>query len=516
MELNKDFTKHRSVLADGVQSSADYTLPDYQGDVRRILYSIAEVADGGKFQNADSLDCVGTVTYKIVYVDSEGKTTPVSFISDYEFSIKCPTESYIDSDVHTRVSNFSIRLMGPRRFLAKCTLEAEVGIAERTRYEVSSSVAGDEIECLGRDISVADAVFAASEERELADELTMLDGAIVDEVELLVFRAEPTSVSISRGEDGVSVRCQICTRALISERGEAPRIYEGVSDFAENLTLEGVSADAALIPTVRILSENISLNPCESGVSVVTSVIASASVSALGNTGVSLLGDCFSASRELELIKGEYIYTEHIGSKLISERYSASVKRADVGAENLRNVLYESARVRAENITPLSAGLEISGFVQVSAIACEIDEKGAPAYAPIKFEAPFAINVNLDCYIPTNFRYSLNLSLDSPHIDIDENELRLMGNLSGAVTVLCDKKSPCITAVAPGAQIQPRDPSTVSVYYPTEGETLFDVAKSFHISPMELARANELSEAVCTASGSATLVGSGVGYLLIK
>ena len=47
---------------------------------------------------------------------------------------------------------------------------------------------------------------------------------------------------------------------------------------------------------------------------------------------------------------------------MISERYSASVKRADVGAENLRNVLYESARVRAEKYAVESGGYMPSQF----------------------------------------------------------------------------------------------------------------------------------------------------------
>lgn len=516
MELNREFTKHRSILQDGVQSSADYTLPDYQGDVRRILYSTAEVADGGRFQNADSLDCVGTVTYKIVYIDAEGKITPVSFISDYEIGIKCPSESYIDSDVRTRVANFSIRLMGPRRFLAKCTLEAELGIAERAHYKVESELDECEIECLGKNISVASSAFASSAEREMAEELAMLDGAIVDEVETLVFRAEPISVSASRTDDGVTVRCQIATRALIATSGEAPRIYEGVSDFFENLPLDGISADAAVLPSVRILSENIALNPCDSGVSVVTSIIASASVRTIGNTGISLLSDCFSPSKELDLTRSEYAYTEHIGSKLISERYTASVPRSDVGAECLRNVLYESVKVRTESVSPSTSGVEISGYIQASAIACEIDEDGTPAYSPLKFETTFSINVNLDCHIPTNSRYLLDLSLDSPHIDVDESDLRLCGNISGTLTALCDKRSPCISAVSGAGAVLPRDPSVVSVYYPTAGETLFDVAKMFHIPPMELARTNEISEAVCTASGTASLIAGGVDYLLIK
>ena len=105
--------------------------------------------------------------------------------------------------------------------------------------------------------------------------------------------------------------------------------------------------------------------------------------------------------------------------------------------------------------------------------------------------------------------------LEAPHVDVDDSELRISGNLVGEVTVLAEHKERVVGAVSLLDEHFERSGSTVSVYYPTAGESLFDVAKSFHISSMEIARANELSEAVCTKPYS-SLLASGVDYLLIK
>lgn len=515
MELNREYTRERSISIDGVQSSGDYTLPDYQGDVRKILYTSASLQDGGKFHNGDALDCIGTVTYKIVYSDADGRVTPVCFSSDYEFSIKCPGEEYVDSDVHARVANFSLRLMGPRRFSARCTVEASVSVSERAEYRIEGDVGGSELECRSEAVRVATGSFYRSGEREIAEELVHLEGAIQDEVEVVLYSAEPTALSASRTDDGISVKGQILARALVASGGEMPRMYESAVEISEVVAADNIDEAATLIPKVNILSESVSTNPCEDGVSVVVSIIAEAAVSAHGNSPVTLLKDCFCTERRAALTEGEFIYTEHIGSRLISEKFSASVKREEIGAENVRNVLCECARVKIEGARPAGESVEIVGSVQVSGIACEIAEDGTPGYIPVRFESPFAINANFNCQIPENARYDLEISLETPHLDVDENEVRINGNLVGSVSCFGERRAACISAISLGDEGYERDSTTVSVYYPTASESLFDVAKKFHVSPMSIARDNELTETVC-ASIDSSLYSSGIGYLLIK
>ena len=513
MELNKEYTRARHLSVEGIQSSADYTLPDSQGDVRKILYSSASVEDGGKFQNADSLEFVGSVSYKIVYLDADGKITPVSFNSDYEFSTKCHAESYVDADAVSRVANFSLRLMGPRRFSVKCAIEADVSVAERAEYRVEG--AEGELECREAKVEVATAAFGKGGEIEYAEELAHLGDSIVDEVEILFYSAEPAAVSAVRTEDGVSVKGQILARALIAVRDEMPRIYESVIELSDTIAMPDISAAAVLVPRINILSEGVSANPSEDGVSVVMSLICEATVRALVNSEVSVLKDCFSTQRALKVTEGEFVYTEHIGTKPVCERFSASIARADAGAESIRNVLFESARVKLERVEPSAESVALSGAVQVSGVACEIAEDGTPGYSPLRFETDFAINVNINSQIPENCRCCTRILLEAPHVDVDDGELRISGNLVGEVTVLAEHKERVVGAVSLLDERFERSGSTVSVYYPTAGESLFDVAKSFHISSMEIARANELSEAVCTKPYS-SLSASGVDYLLIK
>lgn len=515
MELNREFTRQRIISADGVQSAGDYTLSDYQGDVRKILFSSATLQDGGRYHNDDSLDCIGTVTYKIVYMDAEGKITPVSFASEYELSLKCPSESYVDSDVRAKISNFSLRLMGPRRFSAKCAIEAEVFVTERAEHKVEGQFDGVAIEARTASVNVATASYATTDERELAEELVHLDGAIVDEIEVVVYSVEPVGLSAARTDGGVSVKAQLCARALVGVGREMPHMYECMLDFSATVPDDDMAEDAALIPSVNVLSESVTAVPGEDGVSVVVNVIAAAGVSAQHGTPVVLLKDCFSTERGIEAEDGEFIYTEHIGTRAVCEKFSASFTREAVGAECVRNVLYETARLKIEGTVPVDGGANVSGVVQVSAIACEVAEDGMPAYTPLRFEAPFSVNVNLNGQIPQNSRQIVRMWVEHPHIDVDEEGVKFSGTISGYVSAYLDRREPCIGAISLSDDSFTHDASVVSVYYPAPGESLFDVAKKFRKAPMSIAVINELNEAACAFDG-ASLLSSGVNYLLIK
>jgi hypothetical protein len=46
-----------------------------------------------------------------------------------------------------------------------------------------------------------------------------------------------------------------------------------------------------------------------------------------------------------------------------------------------------------------------------------------------------------------------------------------------------------------------KEENAITVYYPTEDETLFDIAKRFHTSPIEIAADNSLTEEVFAEDG---------------
>jgi hypothetical protein len=96
-------------------SSIEYILPDYMGDIKKILSVSAFANPTGKFASEGAVTFSGTVFYEVLYADADDVLTKISASSDYEFKQSLDGGEYIDSAIEPRVSASTIRLSGPRK-----------------------------------------------------------------------------------------------------------------------------------------------------------------------------------------------------------------------------------------------------------------------------------------------------------------------------------------------------------------------------------------------------------------
>ncbi len=516
METNKEFVRERVVVLEGVQSSGEYVLPDYQGDVRKLLYSRATAVSSGKYHNGDALECVGIVNYDVVYLDNEGRITPVSFTTDFDTSIRCSDEGYVDSHVGVRVTNFALRLMGPRKFSAKAALECECLVGELSSYEVSGDAfESGNMEMSTATVSVATGAYGAGDEVELAEEMVHLEGAIVDEVEVLMLTAEPRAVSVSATDGGAELRCEIVLSMLLKNGSDAPYTLERTLDYSGSVNSESLDEAMSLSGAVEIVSVRSDVNAIEDGVSVVASILAVPTVNAVGNLPVRLIKDCYSTSRGVSTEQGEFAYTEHLGSRTVSEKLSGEISREAVGAEEIRNIFFSTAVPKVEGAEILGNILKIRGTVRFSGIACEVNEEGVASYSPIKLELPYEHNVNYDLQIPDSARSRVTMTATAAKIDLDGANLYPQCTLTSHSALSVERRESCIQTASLTDEMYESDPSVVRVYYPEVGESLFEVAKKFHTTVLSVAKDNELAASVFSAQDSPDGL-EGIHCLIIK
>ncbi len=515
MEINKAYTKGRSTTPECVQSAGEYVLPDYQGDVRKVLYSRARATSSGKYQNGDSVESAGVVTYDIIYLDTEGVMTPVSFTTDYEVKFRCDGESYVDSRVRARVAGYTLRLMGPRKFSVKANVECEYIESERAEYTVEGADAlGDNAELLASAVGVERVAFGEGEEVELADDIEHIDGAIADEVEVLLITAETHGVTVNHADDGAEVRAEITVSALIKCADKMPYTATRELELVSSVTAPDLDDEMYIEADVDILSLTASVNPEESGVAVVFNMIAAASVFGIANTPIRIVEDCYSTKVATSCDSGDFAYSEYIASRNHTEKISANIPRADASLENVRNVLFASANPRVDGVKMGERELSVSGNLRFSGIACEINEDGDISYSAVKLDVPFDVNVNYDIQIPTNSRAVVNAEVTGVRLEVDAACVIPSATLTIRTHLSADAKRRCVKSVKLLEEQYSSDPSLLTVYYPEAGESLFEVGKKFHTSTMQIARENELSEAVCAAPGSAGSL-AGIDYLII-
>ncbi len=118
----------------------DFTLPDYQPEVRRVVGVRGTAAADGKYLSGDELEADGGVTYTVLYIGEDGGLYQTSQTSSYTGHIPAKSEddrfSAGDIVLSCTAENVNCRVTAPR----KITLSSRVKIAVMSQKPVSAEL----------------------------------------------------------------------------------------------------------------------------------------------------------------------------------------------------------------------------------------------------------------------------------------------------------------------------------------------------------------------------------------
>ena len=516
MQTEKEYFSSKEVRGLRCESVGEYSLPDYNGDVKKVLTVKTKLFPSGKFVGDESLEFSGTVAYDVVYVDAEGTITHAEFTTDYDAAVRINAESYVDSDVCTSVSSCNVRLVGPRKFSVKCVLDSDVAISEKKVHRISGDAFMEhEPEYLSRTARVLSMAFAVSESRDFEEEMASLDGAIADEVEILLVDASASVDSFDTTESGVTVKGTIRVDRLYRNGDSAAVHTVKTIPYSETLEMDETEGFVHLLPRVEMTNLKGVLTPTDEGVRLSALVSAVAKASATKNSSLSLVSDAYLKERGSENEYADFNYTEHVCDETCEVKVNAVSGLSDVDAEGFEEILYADAAVRIDSCEAHGNSVQLKGEVRFNGIASRANDDNSTSYVPVKIFALFEENVNLNCQITDNTHVDYHINVSDVAMEIDANRLDASATLCASVSVNAQRRLRCLGASYITDEEYTNDACVVTVYYPDASENLFGIAKKFHTSTRAIAESNHLSE---TAFSSMTdsLGALGVDKLLIK
>lgn len=516
MQTEKEYLSGRDNVTLRCESVGEYSLPDYNGDVKKVLAVKTRVFPTGKFVGDDSLEFSGAVGYEVVYLDGENNVTHAEFSTDYDGAVRISSDTYVDSDVFTTVSSCNMRLVGPRKLSVKCSLDNEIRISERKCYEIVGD-AFDEYEpqTSERSVNVLAQFFGSGEVKEFSDEIVSIDGAIADEVEILLTDAEFITDSIEKSDDDLNVKGNVRVTLLYRNGDEAPRTAFKEISFDEDVELDGASSLEALDVRVDITSLKGKVEPTEDGVSLIVTFVATPVVYGVKNTEIQLISDAYLKERGTSNDYSEFGYTEHICTETFEDKFESKIPASELEIDNHGEIIWSESTARVEKCDFVENGVQIDGEIRFSAIACQVSEDNTLSYFPVKFTLPFSKNVNVSCQKHDNMRINCSVRSTNTKIEIGENDVFASSDLSILITVNSQRRQRCLGASYLTDEEYARDESVVTVYYPDPSESLFEIAKRFHTSVSAIAQTNRLTESVFSSSNDAIGL-SDIKKLIIK
>lgn len=505
MEIKNDREYKKSTRVQDVfcESGTEYILPDYNPDVRKILFSSATLRPSGRFASSDEVNFGGTVVYDVIYADSENRLSSVSFTSDYDLEVKCSADSYVDCYGETRLSNLSIRLVGPRKFSAKASVMLMPRLVERVALPLDTDkISGSETpEINTSTVAIHTAIVSGDVEREYAERIATLEGAIADEVNVIYTDAEAVADGINVGEGSVTVSGNLRIISVIQNGDEPAYLVEKNIPIEENVPFPEVRDDMKLTPEAVVTSLRTNLNTTDEGVEVVVSVLVNLYAIGELNERVEIVTDAYMKGRESEVTASRFGYAELISVTRAEDSVTAEMDRSSLECAAIKDLSILSSEARVTSVSESARGALIEGEVKYSGFASCAFEDGTSGYLPVKLSCPFKREINTGNSEP-GLRYEVKVRSHSPSAELDAGKIYARSSLTLKLTAEKDGELSALTGINPGEEkAAPVSSSRIVVYYPSEGETLFSVAKKFRTTTEKLALDNSITEAVSGGNG---------------
>jgi hypothetical protein len=496
--------------------ACDYVLPDYLGEVRKILYTEARAMPLPTYMNGEEACASGGVRFRMVYVDAEGRLSSADFSEDYEIHerIVCDVLAGVSAD--TAIESCSMRLLGPRKISAKARLCVKLSVLTEETAEISgSALEAGEPELSDVSASVVDMVISEPAEREYAEELVTLDGVIADEVRV-VYENAVSEISECRAADGeiwVSGEHRVCALVTV---GDGPAcLYKKSIPFAETISLAGANEGMQASVDVFLPSVKINVMPTDTGSTLVAALVAEYTPTAQGNREITLVTDGYMTDREVACEYGEITLDSLTARKQMTEIYRSDVSAEELSLESPSELLYLTAEPRIKSVETTCDGVKITAEIRFSGIACEINGEKT-AYAPIRHASEWHYEIPLEFDTPHPIRPHISLVATSCEGRVGEDGISLAAELGIGLNLISIATYHRLCRIDAVGEAQKCDrQGGILVYYPDREDTLFSVARRFHTTPKRVAIDNALTESALADRGGASSL-LGVERLIIK
>ena len=495
----------RSVMT---ELASDFSLPDYQPEIKRLLRITATVSPADQYIGAGNAELSGTVDYHILYAGNDGELYCANQTGDYRFS--CPIEMKdrfdlgdgILCDCETVAETPVGRVMAPRRLSLKCRLRSRVRMYGTRPLEehIGAGASGACLQRLKKSASCARVFVGTSEAITLGDEI-LCD---VSGENLRVISAE-SCVFVNEAEAGsgcVNCRGEAILKLLtVAEGAEAlPAAQIRKIPFSASVPVDGAEVNCECIASGVCGDLNVTV---EDG-RILCELAIRLKARAQRNEEIEYTCDLYATNAQSEC-RYESI---RIPQAVICASGNVSVNTVltleEAGLRRDASIVDLSLTPHGLNTECENGRYTVTGRLRALAILHNGEEYGAQ-----EFEFPFRYEMEGDAKEISDDDLTVTpifcrARMDGERISVDaELAVAFAARSANTHSVLAEATMGEAMSVC-GA--------CYTICYPSREDTLWSVAKRYHRAVSDVAQMNPLSG---TPAADAADSLDGVSYLLV-
>ena len=280
--------------------SGDFTLPDYQPEIKRLLRVGATVLPPSKYVGDKEAEFAGSIDYYVLYTGSDNQLYCAPLTSDYKISVpmeRGDKEEYGNEcigDIVTLTDTVSGRVTAPRKISIKCRLRSRVRIFGEMPVEDGFGDGDDSLRVLKGEICVS-GMAQGSEMIRVSDEM-LCDNKDAD-LRVIMADGKVMMSEVSAAHDSVFCRGEVYLKLLLCKDGEdSPYTVTKKLPFSGNVIIEGATPECEAVAKGCVSEMNVTVDEGVIGIEIGMVVEALACV----ETKLTYIKDVYSIARRTE------------------------------------------------------------------------------------------------------------------------------------------------------------------------------------------------------------------------
>lgn len=491
--------------------SHDFTLPDYLPEIRKMLRVTASVLPAESYVGGGNASFHGELTYTVLYTGADGKLWSSELPAEYEYSVPLDAPSSFDLSLGvtawcTNVPELLVtRVTSQRKLSVRCKMRSDVRVYgwQSLEEKLLGSAPRGKIERLTGEADSA-AILTETGTVKVNDEI-LTDAE--SEMRVICSDGRVFITEANADKDRVTLRGELHLKLLAEKEGsaEAPVRLIRKIPFSTDLEIEGADRTFAC----RGFGDVAALQCTVEEGRILADVELCVTAECQKNTRVSFVKDLFATKCATEPVYREVNFPFAVRCFSGNFTFSSAISLTDLHLTEADNIFDVTGEFSPEKVECTGDKLVYTGtcHLHVLALHAESNEYGfAEASLPFRYttDADVPEGMALPPVTDSDARFeafSFRAKHDGEKLSVDAEV---------GVSLRCAGKIPVrYLEAASFGEAYPSSQGDVVLYYPPKGETLWEAARKYHVSPNELMEQNSLDL-------SAEDLLSGVKYLALE
>ena len=472
-----------------IDISRDFILPDMYADIKRILFANGRMSPDGCYVSGSKASFGARMEFCVGFVTDEEEIRCATFSCDFEGNVTVAED--IDSDIvfMPRFDSVSARSVNPRKIGIKARVnpgmfvwenrDCSAGYPESINYpdRMTFEEKKDKIPLMKMKSFNVSGI-------ESGDDIS-IDGTPA--VKDILFCNITFSDTDAQGRDNavaVNASADVSYAYTYEDRDGSEKVCFATHEIPVSYLMEAEGVSEKDRCFARLHCDTVSFYPADDAAGQAKTIELDFSYSVLCSVCTAeeaeIVKDVYSVVYDCEPEQGEIKYSSYIRQDRGAVKSACQTPFKEDG-----EVIGVVGSVRNISLTEgADKGAELSAQVSLSVIIRENDG------------STVCENIDMPLSVPVGVPYSpaleglLDMSLKSCSASLGGGNISAQASVSVSSLTWENRREKCVRTVNVMGKSKIEDRKAFTVYYPCEGESLWDIAKKYRVTRNSLIMAN--------------------------